>query len=244
MSLNNIRIVMVNTTHPGNIGAAARAMKTMGLKHLYLVNPLEFPNPEAEARATQATDILENATICQSLEEAIHDCALVCGASARRRSITVPAITPREAVAMVKEVSLEHPVAILFGRERDGLHNEELNNCQRIITIPTDPDYGVLNVAAAVQIIAYELRMAIDTPIIPQGPNTDPKDNEATAAELAGLWQHLEETLVTTRFLDPENPRFVMQKLQRLFLRAIPTTREVLILRGILSSMQKKSPPQ
>lgn len=235
---------MVNTTHPGNIGAAARAMKTMGLKHLYLVNPLEFPSLEAEARATQATDILEKAQVCQSLEEAIADCVLVCGASARRRSITVPAIPPREAATLVKEVSFEHPVAILFGRERDGLHNEELNNCQRIITIPTDPDYGILNVASAVQIIAYELRMAIDTPSIPQVTHTDPKDNEATAAELAGLWQHLEETLITTRFLDPENPRFVMQKLQRLFLRAIPTTREVLILRGILSSVQKKTDVQ
>ena len=239
--LDQIRIVLVNTTHPGNIGAAARAMKTMGLRHLYLVKPYRFPSPEATARATHATDILENARICMSLEEAIDDCIAVFGASSRQRSVPVPMYTPRTAAVAIEQSKPQKPIAILFGRESDGLKNEELDRCQYLITIPTNPDYSVLNLAAAVQVIAYELRVTALTAEANEPSADEEIVTGATGKELAGLWQHLEQMLIDIDFLNPKNPGFVMRRLQRLLQRANLSSREVKILRGVFTAAQRSS---
>lgn len=234
--LDQIRIVLVNTTHPGNIGAAARAMKTMGLQHLYLVNPYRFPHAEAVARATHATDILDNAKICKNLEEAISDCVAVFGASSRSRSVTVPLLNPREAAQLIKQNDFQQTVAILFGRESDGLTNNELDCCQHLIKIPGNPEYSVLNLAAAVQVIAYELRMGT---LMAEEAGEKVSLGDATGKELAGLWRHLEQMLIDIDFLNPKNPGYVVRRLQRVLQRAHLSSREVKILRGVFKAAQK-----
>jgi len=229
---------MVETSHPGNIGAAARAMKNMELDRLYLVRPHHFPHEESTARASGADDVLAAATVCSSLQEALTGCQLVFGASARsRRTIPWPQVDARGCAGIVRQQGGEGEVALVFGREHSGLSNEELELCNYLVHIPTNPNYSSLNVASAIQVVAYELYMARlgewqETP-----SNKD--DLPASADEVEGFFAQLEQTLVATGFLDPENPRQLMRRLRRLFNRVQLEKIEVNILRGILTSVTK-----
>ncbi len=237
MEFGDIRIVLVEPTHPGNIGASARAMKNMGLDRLHLVRPRRFPHAEATARASGADDVLARARVHETLEEAIADCALVIGASARRRSIAWPEYLPEEAAAKAREVSQRGAsVAILFGREHSGLTNAELDRCHALLHIPTNPDYPSLNLGAAVQVVSYELRLAhlAGTRDGEGGESLPP----APAAAMEAFYDHLETTLVEIGFLDPDNPKQAMRRLRRLFNRAAPDEQELNLLRGILSAAQ------
>lgn len=243
--LEKVRIVLVNTTHPGNIGGVARAMKNMGLSNLCLVAPKEFPSEVADARASGALDILANAQVVPDLAEAVADCQLVVGTSARERHIPWPIVNPREMASIV--VPSPQKTAIVFGREDRGLTNEELHLCHHHVHIPSVEGFSSLNVAAAVQVIAYELRMSqleleAGKPDAQHRPQwgTDWDIELADHEELERMFKHLEETLVDIDFLDPENPRQLMPRLRRLLLRSVPDKVEVNVLRGILKSMQKK----
>jgi len=230
------RIVLVNTSHPGNIGATARAMKNMGLSELCLVDPLSFPSAEATARASGADDLLARARCVATLEEAIADAVLVVGASARSRSLPVPMLDPRDCAKLVFEQPPAKAVAILFGRERTGLTNEELDRCHYLVQIPSNPEYPSLNIAAAVQIIVYELSL-----LAGHGVNVEQTEIDyATARQMEQFYAHLEETLVELEFLDPANPKQLMRRLRRLFGRTRPDQNEINILRGILTAMNKK----
>lgn len=247
-----IRTVLVGTSHPGNIGACARAMKTMGLSQLVLVAPVAFPHPDATARAASAADLLESACVCASLDEALAGCELVLGASARQRSIPWPAYTPRDAAEHVAEAFSERRVAVVFGRERTGLENSELERCHALVTIPADPDYSSLNLAAAVQVMAYELRLALVGSRQSQtgshrdagGAARDGGARLATADELEQLYAHLERVMLATGFLDPAKPRHLMRRLRRLFNRARLDHNELNILRGLLSATEKPTGPK
>lgn len=236
--LDRIRIVLVNTSHPGNIGASARAMKTMGLGQLYLVQPLDYPSAEATARASGADDLLARALVCADLDQALAGCRWVVGASARLRKITVPPLLPRDCARQARAESEQGEVALLFGREQSGLSNEELDRCHALVHIPTNPEYGSLNLAMAVQVLAYEARMAhLDnwTPPADIGEQTP----LAEADEVERFYVHLEETLRELEFLNPANPRQLMRRLRRLFGRVRLDRNEVNILRGILSAAQQ-----
>lgn len=237
--LSHIRVVLVNTSHPGNIGAVARAMKNMGLLRLLLVAPHDYPSAEATARASGADDVLATAQVVDTLEEAIADCALVVGASARSRTIPWPVLEPRTCAAHMIDVAASQEVALVMGRERTGLTNSELERCQYHVHIPANPDYSSLNLAAATQVLVYELRMAAlqQTRVPVQTGHTD--SPAVTAAELDGLYAHLEQTLIELDFLDPTNPRQLMRRLRRLFNRAGLEQMELNILRGILTAAQK-----
>ena len=233
----SIRIVLVGTTHPGNIGAVARAMKNMGVADLALVEPRHFPSPKATARASGAIDVLENAAVHDTLAAAIEDCVFVAGASARSRTISWPTLEPRECAATLIDKSQAGPVAAVFGPEKYGLTNEHLDLCDALLTIPTNPDFSSLNLAMAVQVLTYELRVAsIDEP----RPFYEPDAPLATRAELEHFYTHLEQVLTDLRFLDPNNPRHLMRRLRRLFVRAAPDKNEVNILRGILAAIDKE----
>lgn len=240
---SHISIVMVHTTHPGNIGAVARAMKNMGLSQLRLVAPREFPSEEAVARASGATDVLDSVVVFDTLEQAIADCSLVIGASARLRTIPWPAVSARECAVRVIEQPADARVAIVLGRERNGLTNEELQRCQLLVHIPTNPEYSSLNVAAAAQVLCYELRMAATEAESRKVPIQKREHPLATTEELEGLYAHLESVLVELAFLDPENPRQLMRRLRRLFGRAELDRNELNILRGILTATQKARRP-
>jgi tRNA (cytidine32/uridine32-2'-O)-methyltransferase len=228
-----VRVVLVNTTHPGNIGAAARAMKTMGLTELVLVDPLLFPHPVAEARATSAADLLTQARVVPTLNEAIQDCGLVIGASAQSRHLPWPMLTPRETGPAVHSVRKQQPVALVFGRERDGLSNDELQLCHYHVQIPTHPSCRSLNLAQAVQIICYEIMSSNpEAPALPE-----PEALFATPLEMERFYEHLERALIHTKFLDPDHPKMLLPRLKRLFNRARPDQNEMNILRGILTSM-------
>ncbi len=229
----DIRIVLVEPTHPGNIGASARAMKNMGLAHLHLVRPRHFPHAEATARASGADDLLARVRVHERLEDAVADCALVIGASARRRTIEWPTLTPREAAPKILATATEAPVALLFGREHAGLTNAELDRCHALLHIPVNPEYPSLNLGAAVQVVAYELFLARRGTQVPKAEHVP-----APAAAMEAFYRHLEETLVDIGFLDPDNPKQAMRRLRRLFNRAAPDEREVNLLRGILSAAQ------
>ncbi len=237
--LENIHIVLNQTSHPGNIGAAARAMKTMGLSHLGLVNPKTFPHTDATSRASGADDLLANATVYTSMDEAVVDCRLVIGASARARSIACPVLNPRDCAERVCDESGQGRVALVFGNEQSGLSNEETDHCHYLVQIPTASAYGSLNLAAAIQVIAYEVFIAHLSDAIPGGFGED-DHVPVTAGELERFYTHLEETLIDLEFLDPENPRRLMRRLRRLFNRARPDENEMNILRGILSAAQQK----
>lgn len=234
--LSRIRIVLVNTSHPGNIGSAARAMKTMGIHDLHLVTPQQFPHPKAKELASGANDLLEEATITSSLADAIADCQLVIGTSARMRTIPWPLFSPREMAIQIQQESGNHRVAILFGREQTGLTNEELACCHWHVQIPSDPHYGSLNIAAAVQIICYEVRIAL---LKPDVLKTKPTDCLSNANDLENFFLHLQETLVDIGFLKMNAPRKLMTRLRRLFLRARPRVMEVNLLRGLLTAIQR-----
>lgn len=239
--LENLRIVLVGTSHPGNIGAAARAMKTMGLRRLVLVAPEAFPHREAVAMSAGAEDLLDAAEVRRDLETAIADCGLVFGCTARRRSVALPELEPRAAAAELLAGAARAPAALLFGRERTGLTNEELQRCHMAVHIPADPAYSSLNIAAAVQVLSYELRVAAlaasgVAPVSSAAPQEDPA---ATQGELEGFFGHLDATLADIDFHKGRAPEIVMQRLRRLFLRAAPDAREIRILRGILTDAQR-----
>lgn len=236
--LENIRIVLVETSHPGNIGAVARAMKNMGLRNLYLVNPKNFPAKDALMRAVGAADILDNAQVCNDVATAIGDARLVLGASARDRRIPWPVHDPRAAADQTINEAAQHEVAILFGREDRGLKNEELQQCHLHINIPTDEAYSSLNLAMAVQVVCYELRMAW---LAVKDSKTDIQQWDAplaNAADAERFFRHLEQTLVTLDFLKPSAPRQLMTRLRRLFNRIRMDEMELNILRGILTAAQ------
>lgn len=232
-----IRIVLVGTTHPGNIGASARAMKNMGLTDLALVAPRHFPDDEASARASGADDLLRNAAVVDSLEEATRDCVYVAGASARSRAIHWPCLEPRECAVRLTAESANGPVAVVFGPENSGLSNTDLDRCDTLLTIPANPDFRSLNLAMAVQVVAYELRLAAHGS---REPEFEPDAPPATREELEYFYAHLEIVLRNIRFLDPDNPRVLMRRLRRLFVRARPDRNEVNILRGILTAVDRK----
>lgn len=229
-----VRIVLVGTSHPGNIGAVARAMKTMGLQRLVLVAPKEFPAKEASARAAGAVDVLESARVCADLDEALAGASFVVGASARLRSLAWPSMAPREAAARIVAETGSGEAAVVFGRENSGLTNEELARCHALLHIPTAPALGSLNLAMAVQVVAYELFLASGAaPALPP----DRAQPAATAEEMEKFYEHLEAALIAAKFLDPDNPRHLMRRLRRLFNRAQPDSNEVNILRGILVAL-------
>ena len=236
--LDNIRVVLVHTSHPGNIGAVARAMKTMCLKNLYLVQPKLFPDPAATVRAKQAEDILDNAILVDTLQEAIADCCLVMGTSARPRNLVWPSMDIAQAGKQIIKESSQYPVAIVFGRERTGLTNEEIQMCHYQINIPANPHYSSLNLAAAVQIVAYEIYKNVMEPM--ESAHKDPVNELAVQAELQGLYEHLEQVLIQLAYLDPAQPGQLMPRLQRLYNRARLEKAEVNILRGMLTAVQKK----
>ena len=234
----NIRIVLVNTSHPGNIGGAARAMKNMGLSRLYLVAPQEYPSDKAVWRSAGATDVLDNAVVVETLDEAIAGCSLVVGTSARERRIPWPLLDPRQCGESVWAEAASHEVALVFGREDRGLTNEELHKCNYHVHIPANPDYSSLNLAMAVQIVTYEVRVAA-LAAKPQLPTPD--DTVYPSSEqMERFYLHLEQTLNDTGFIIKQHPGVVMTKLKRLFTRARPEDAELNILRGILTSMQRK----
>lgn len=235
----NIRIVLVGTTHPGNIGGAARAMKNMGLSRLYLVAPKEYPSDKAVWRSAGATDVLDSAVVVETLDEAIGGCSLVVGTSARERRIPWPLLDPRECGESVWVESGHHEVAIVFGREDRGLTNEELHKCNYHVHIPANEEYSSLNLATAVQVICYEVRMAFLTATegktLP-GHSWDMPPADSSAVE--NYYQHLEETLAGLGFLDPENPKQTMTRLRRMYNRVRMDQMELNILRGVLTAMQ------
>jgi len=239
MPLNRIRIVLVQPSHGGNIGGCARAMKNMGLTRLVLVAPEDFPGEEASARAAGADDVLSQAQVCVTLDEAIADCHLVIGASARERRIAWPMLAPDEAARRVAEAANIQEVAVLFGRERTGLTNDELDRCQALVNIPANPEFSSLNLACAVQVITYEIRRAIETGAVEVPGNTADLLGEplASSAEVQRFYQHLDQVMVESGFLDPNNPRLLTRRIRRLFNRVEMTSNEVNILRGILSAV-------
>lgn len=235
--LDQIRIVLVGTTHPGNIGSAARAMKTMGLSELYLVTPEKFPHPKAQEMASNASELVDQAIVVESVDEAVADCTLVIGASARMRAIPWPLLTPRDMAAEIQKQPVNTKTAILFGREHSGLTNEELQRCHLHVNIPANPDYSSLNIAAAVQVITYELRLAS----LNYASIQEEWDYRlATAEEMEKFYQHLEKVLIEVEFLKPSAPRKLMTRLRRFFYRARPDVMEMNILRGFLTAVENK----
>lgn len=254
---DHVQVVLVDTSHAGNIGAVARAVKNMGFKRLVLVNPKEFPSEEATRRASGADDVLTSARVVESLDAAIEHSKLVVGASARTRHLVWPMINPRDCASRILEnladinASIDSPqVSLLFGRESSGLTNEELQRCHFHVNIPANPDYASLNLAMAVQVLCYELRMTAllaseedevnEDHLAIQGPGDAGWDVEiASVKEVEGLLEHLEQTLIKIGFHDPNNPRMLMSRLRRFVQRAQPDRMEVNILRGILKTVQQ-----
>jgi tRNA (cytidine32/uridine32-2'-O)-methyltransferase len=239
MALEDIRIVLVNTSHSGNIGSVARAMKTMGLSKLYLVDPACEVDSHASALAAGATDVLGNSVTVSKLEEAIADCSLTIGTSARSRTLSWPMVEPRECAQKLVDGSESGPVALVFGRENSGLTNEELQLCNYHVCIPANPEYSSLNLAMAVQTLTYETRMAFldkqDRPV---------EEDDAvypSSQQMELFYEHLESTLKETGFIIKQHPGMVMTKLKRLFNRARPEDQELNILRGILTSINKST---
>lgn len=236
MNFSTIRIVLVGTTHPGNIGSTARAMKTMGLSQLYLVQPLKFPDIKATKMAAGADDILEQAIIAESLEEALSGCQLAIATSARPRGLSLPGLMPASCAELISQQAENTEVAIVFGREHSGLTNEELLHCHFHVCIPSNPEYSSLNLAQAVQIIAYEIRIKLLNPTVSVTSQTE---TLATVKDIEHFYEHLWQVLTNIKFLKPENPGRVQQRIRRLFNRINLELMEVNILRGILTQMQK-----
>ncbi|WP_137241319.1 tRNA (cytosine(32)/uridine(32)-2'-O)-methyltransferase TrmJ [Pantoea agglomerans] len=239
--LQNIRIVLVETSHTGNMGSVARAMKTMGLTNLYLVNPLVKPDSQAISLAAGASDVIGDAKIVDSLDEAIAGCSLVVGTSARSRSLPWPMLDARECGVKSVEESQQAPVALVFGRERVGLTNDELQKCHYHVAIQANPEYSSLNLAMAVQIIAYEVRMAW---LQAQEQASPPPQYEESpyplVDDLERFYQHMEQMMLNSGFIREANPGQVMSKLRRLYTRARPERDELNILRGMFSSFEKR----
>jgi tRNA (cytidine32/uridine32-2'-O)-methyltransferase len=237
MNLDNISIVMVGTTHPGNIGAAARAMHNMCISNLVLVNPQCPVGEIAYARASGANVVLDNRRQTEGLQQAVQDCTLVVAASARIRSLPWPQLTTESMAQKIVGLSAQSRTALVFGREHSGLTNEELQLCDYMINIPTNPDFSSLNVASAIQVLCYEIfKRGVNQVEIEKSKT---QDSAATRHELEGYFEHLEQVLTTTQFLDSENPGLLMRRLRRLYHRIELSKIEVNILRGILSSVEK-----
>ncbi len=241
---SQIRIVLVGTTHPGNIGSAARAMKVMGLNQMVLVGPKHFPSGEATALASSADDILANATVVDTFEQAIAGCRLVVGTTAHARALPWPTLDLKGAAARVVDEASQHEVAVVFGREKTGLHNTEVERCHYIVTIPTAEEYTSLNLAQAIQLMSYELRLAA----LDQSGHTPPRETPPSdwvpepAERLEVFFERLEAGLLHVGFLNPAQPKRLMQRLRRLFLRARPDENELNILNGIASALIQSEP--
>ena len=235
--LNSVRVVLVGTTHPGNIGATARAMKNMGIVNLALVKPKDFPSNEAIYRSKAAKDVLESAQIYENLEDAVSDCELVIGTSARGRTVPWPVLDPKDAADRVAVHSENNKVAIVFGREDRGLTNQELGLCNLHVHIPADPEYSSLNLSQAVQILVYEIRVSIL------------KDQEceeywdvdlATNEQTERLIDHMDELMKEVEFYDVQNPRKLLLRVRRFFKRSRIDVMEANIFRGLFAAIQKK----
>ena len=237
LEFKQIRVVLVGITHPGNIGACARAMLNMNLSQLVLVQPKQFPHYEATVRAAGADQILANALVVDDLHSAIIDCGLVIGSSARKRALAWPVLDPRECAQKILIAAKKQTVALVFGREHSGLTNEELALCHYHVQIPTNPDFASLNLAMAVQVIVYELVMASR---ISKSVTTDAFETLANQAQLEGFYQHLENVLVKLDFIQAGKEKTLMLRLRRLFARTQLEETEINILRGILSAVEKK----
>lgn len=238
-----LRIVLVETSHPGNIGATARAMKNMGVYQLVLVSPYKFPDDKATWRSASAVDVVENARVVETLEEAIADCQLVIGTSAQNRRIPWPMLDARDCGRTVqKEHDQGAEVAIVFGREAHGLNNEEVQKCHYHVKIPTGEAYDSLNLGMAVQVICYEIFQArLDAEASAKSEDEQQWDIEyATTEAIENMLEHLEQTLIDVEFHDPDNPRQLMTRLRRMFTRIRPDHMEVNILRGFFSAVQKQ----
>ncbi|HET7369427.1 MAG TPA: tRNA (cytosine(32)/uridine(32)-2'-O)-methyltransferase TrmJ [Gammaproteobacteria bacterium] len=239
---DRVRIVLVGTTHSGNVGATARAMKTMGLSRLWLVAPHCDVDDVATARASGATDVLATARHVETLDEALAGCRLVLGTTARPRTLDWPALDPRPAAEqLVAEAELDREggdVALIFGPERTGLANEDIDRCHYRVTIPANPDYSSLNLAAAVQVLCYEIRVALNQ--VGGARSESEEAPPAGADDMARFYEHLERVLLGSGFLDPANPRHLMRRLRRLFNRARPDQNEIHILRGILRALEPR----
>ncbi len=235
--LSTFKVVLVETSHPGNIGAVARAMKNMDMTQLRLVNPKLFPHADATARASGADDVLRAASVYVSLREAIADCQLVLGASARDRTISWPTFSIREFAETWRDSTHEQNIALVFGRENSGLKNHELDLCHYLLRIPCNPDYSSLNLAAAVQVVCYELFIASGqehaSTIGDRG-----EDPLATAEQMEAFYLHLRQTMADIGFLQPERSKSIMRRLRRIFNRIRLDTKELDILRGILRFSQ------
>lgn len=233
-----IRFVLVRTSHPGNIGAAARAIRTMGFARLHLVAPHRYPHADASALAAGADDVLDNVVLTQTLGEAVADCTLVLGCTARQRAVPLEELQPRAAAARVLDVAAQGEVALVFGNERTGLENDELMSCHASVHIPSVADFPSLNLAQAVQVLAYELRIgALER--APQAPTHAKAEAPATNADLEHFFGHLAQTLDDIDFHKGRSPRTIMQRLRRLFVRNQLEQREVRILRGIFDDAQR-----
>jgi tRNA/rRNA methyltransferase len=233
--LANIRVVLSHTSHPGNVGASARAMRTMGLRDLYLINPQRFPGPEATAMAAGADDALASARVCSSLEEALAGTTFVVGLTARKRDLSHEMVPIRAAASQIIAETANGAVAVLFGTEMSGLSNVELDRCQLLANIAADETFSSLNLAAAVQVTAYELRQAAFS--VPSAKKI--AFPLADFEQVEGFYGHLEEVMYETEFLDPAQPKRLMRRLRRLFARARLEKEEVNILRGILHAVRK-----
>lgn len=233
-ALDRIRVVLSRTSHPGNIGAAARAMKTMGLSRLWLVEPASFPDPVAEARASGAGDVLAAAQVVSSLQEALVGTVFAAAVTARRRELALPRLHAREAAVELVERTLDGEVALVFGNETSGLSNEDVGLCSLPVTIPTDPEFSSLNLGAAVQLLCYEARMAALQPPSP----ADPRPELATHEAFEGFMAHLEQAVTRSGFHDPANPRRLLPRMRRLFNRVRLEKEEVALLRGMLTTFE------
>lgn len=240
--LQRLRIVLVETSHPGNIGATARAMKCMGLTRLYLVQPpATFPGADATVRAAGADDLLSQAVICDSLGEAISGCGLVLGTTARSRSIDWPVLSPEQSAERALAAAVDDDVALLFGRERSGLNNEEIDYCNAVINIPTNPDFSSLNLASAVQVVSYAMRVAALQLVESAAEAKEPRTPLATHEQLELLHAHFERCMTQVEFFDPAKPRRLLRRLRRLFNRAGLDENELNILRGFLAAVETKT---
>ena len=242
-ALSRVRVVLVQTTHPGNIGSTARAMKTMGLSRLVLVRPRYFPHPEAVALASGAGDLLDAAVVCESLDQALVNTTMSFAVSARRRELSLESSDARHAAGLAVTESATGEVAWVFGTEMSGLSNEDVLRCRRLVQIPTDPGYSSLNLAQAVQVIAYELWVAYSA-WLPQASSPIAAAPLATHEELEYLFAHWQRACIDSGFLDPVAPRRLMERIRRLFGRTRLEKEEMNILRGMLAAFEKPLPPR
>jgi len=245
-TFENIRIVLVRTYHPGNIGSSIRAMKTMGLEQLVLVEPREFPSADANKMASSAEDLLDNAVVVETLLEAVHDCAMVVACTARPRTFDLPALEPEQAANQLFNAAKNGPVALVFGPERMGLHNDDIQLAHYRVSIPANPDYSSLNLASAVQILCYELRKQLNSALAtaPDVADSSEADNSQVVLPNVGIrenfYEVLEEVLNDSGFVNQQHPGQLMLKVRRLFAKAQPDESEMNILRGALAAVQRK----